>query len=226
MQILIVEDDQRLARQLKKGLEEQGHVVNLAFDGLYGLEAARQGHFDVVVLDVMLPDLDGFGVVKRLRRSGSTSPVLMLTARDSAEDIVAGLDAGADDYLTKPFALKILLARLRALARRKEVEPRTHLQVADLVLDPAEHSVKRGGSAISLTRTEFALLEALMRNSGRVLTRDWLREAVWGNEREVESNTLDVYVRLLRSKIEPVGSVKLIHTVRGVGYAMREDETA
>jgi len=226
MQILIVEDDQRLARQLKKGLEERGHVVSLAFDGLCGLEAARQGHFDVVVLDVMLPDLDGFGVVKRLRRSGSTSPVLMLTARDSAEDIVAGLDAGADDYLTKPFSLKVLLARLRALARRKEVEPHTHLQVADLVLDPAEHSVKRGGSAISLTRTEFALLEALMRNSGRVLTRDWLREAVWGNEREVESNTLDVYVRLLRSKIEPVGSVKLIHTVRGVGYAMREDETA
>jgi len=224
MQILIVEDDQRLARQLKKGLEEQGHVVNLAFDGLQGLEAARQGRFDVLVLDVMLPGMDGFEVVKRLRSSGGKSPVLMLTAMDSAEDIVVGLDAGADDYLTKPFSLKVLLARLRALGRRKEVEPRTHLQIGDLILDPAEHSVKRGQSAIPLTRTEFALLEVLMRNSGRVLTRDRLIEAVWGNEREVESNTVDVFVRLLRSKIEPAGTVKLIHTIRGVGFAMREEE--
>src|SRR6516225_9494678 len=182
MQILIVEDDQRLARQLKKGLEEQGHVVSLAVEGLQGLEAARQGYFDVIVLDVMLPGLDGFGVVKRLRSSGSKSPVLMLTARDTAEDIVSGLDSGADDYLTKPFSLKILLARLRALARRKEVEPRTNLQVGDLVLNPAMRSVNRGDLAISLTRTEFVLLEAFMRNSGRVLTRSWLLQAVWGNE--------------------------------------------
>jgi len=224
MQILIVEDDQRLARQLKKGLEEQGHVVSLAFEGLHGLEAARQGHFDVLVLDVMLPGLDGFGVVKRLRSSGSKSPVLMLTARDSPEDIVAGLDSGADDYLTKPFSFKILLARLRALARREEVEPRTKLQVGDLILDPAGHLVHRGESAISLTRTEFVLLEAFMRNAGRVLTRSRLLEAVWGNEREVESNTLDVYMRNLRSKIEPEGSPKLIETVRGIGYVMREDE--
>src|SRR5450631_1700212 len=221
MRILIVEDDQRLARQLKKGLEEQGHMVNLAFDGLDGLETARAGTFDVLVLDVMLPHLDGFGIVRRLRSSGSKSPILMLTARDSAEDIVTGLDAGADDYLTKPFALKVLLARLRALSRRKEVEPSTHLQIGDLMLDPAEHTVKRGGSAISLTRTEFVLLETLMRNSGRVVTRDRLIEAVWGNEREVESNTLDVYVRQLRSKVEPSSSRKFIQTIRGVGYAMR-----
>jgi DNA-binding response OmpR family regulator len=224
MQILIVEDDQRLARQLKKGLEEHGHVVNLTFDGSNGLEAARQGHFDVLVLDVMLPHMDGFGIVRRLRGSGNKSPILMLTARDSAEDIVAGLDAGADDYLTKPFALKVLLARLRALARRREVEPKTHLQISDLVLDPAEHAVKRGKSAITLTRTEFVLLEALMRNAGRVITRDRLIQAVWGNEWEVESNTLDVYIGHLRSKIEPPGSVKLIQTVRGVGYVMREEE--
>ena len=224
MQILIVEDDQRLARQLKKGLEEQGHVVNLAFDGLDGLEAARQGHFDVLVLDVMLPRLDGFGIVRRLRNTGGRSPILMLTARDSAEDIVAGLDAGADDYLTKPFALKVLLARLRALSRRKEVEPKTHLQIADLVLDPAEHTVRRGKSAIFLTRTEFVLLETLMRSAGRVVTRDRLIEAVWGRDREVESNTLDVYVRQLRSKIEPAGSAKLLQTVRGVGYVIREEE--
>src|SRR5215471_7784830 len=202
MQILIVEDDQRLARQLKKGLEEHGHVVNLAFDGSDGLEAARQGHFDVLVLDVMLPHMDGFGIVRRLRGSGSKSPILMLTARDSAEDIVAGLDAGADDYLTKPFALKVLLARLRALARRREVEPKTRLQISDLVLDPAEHVVRRGKSPITLTRTEFVLLETLMRNSGRVMNRDRLIEVVWGNQREVETNTLDVYVSQLRSKIE------------------------
>jgi len=226
MQILIVEDDQRLARQLKKGLDENGHTVSLAFDGLDGLEAARQGHFDVLVLDVMLPRLDGFGVVKRLRSAGSKSPILMLTARDSAEDVVAGLDAGADDYLTKPFALKVLLARLRALARRKEVEPRMQLQIGKVVLDPAQHVVKRAGLPVALTRTEFVLLETLMRNSGRVLTRDRLIEAVWGNEREVESNTLDVYVRQLRSKIEPAGNRKLIQTIRGVGYAMREEETS
>jgi DNA-binding response OmpR family regulator len=226
MQILIVEDDQRLARQLKKGLDENGHTVSLAFDGLDGLEAARQGHFDVLVLDVMLPRLDGFGVVKRLRSAGSKSPILMLTARDSAEDVVAGLDAGADDYLTKPFALKVLLARLRALARRKEVEPRMQLQIGKVVLDPAQHVVKRAGLPVALTRTEFVLLETLMRNSGRVLTRDRLIEAIWGNEREVESNTLDVYVRQLRSKIEPAGNRKLIQTIRGVGYAMREEETS
>lgn len=224
MQILIVEDDQRLAHQLKKGLEENGHIVSLAFDGGDGLEVARQRHFDVLVLDVMLPTMDGFGIVRRLRSSGRKNPILMLTARDSAEDIVAGLDAGADDYLTKPFALKVLLARLRALARRKEVEPRTNLQISDLHLDPAEHVVRRGKSAIALTRTEFLLLETLMRNPGRVVTRDRLIEAVWGNVREVESNTLDVYVRQLRSKIEPAGSLKLIQTVRGVGYVMREEE--
>lgn len=224
MQILIVEDDQKLARQLKKGLEEHGHKVSLAFDGLDGLEAARQGLFDVLVLDVMLPRLDGFAIVRRLRSFGSKSPILMLTARDSAEDIVAGLDAGADDYLTKPFALKVLLARLRALSRRKEVEPRTHLQIGDLILDPGGHIVFRGKAEISLTRTEFALLEVLVRNAGRVMPRARLIDAIWGNEREVESNTLDVFVRQLRSKVEPPGAAKLLHTVRGIGYVMREEE--
>lgn len=224
MQVLIVEDDHRLARQLKKGLEEQGHTVTLAFDGIEGLETAQAGHFDVLVLDVMLPGLDGFTLVKRLRINGNRSPILMLTARDSAEDIVAGLDAGADDYLTKPFALKVLLARLRALARRREVEPRTHLRIGDLVLDPAERTVKRGRSLITLTRTEYVLLEVLMRNSGRVVTRDRLINGVWGPQKEVESNTLDVYVRQLRAKIEPPGSHKVIQTIRGVGYTMREED--
>jgi DNA-binding response OmpR family regulator len=224
MHILIVEDDQRLARQLKKGLEEQGHAIDLAFDGLDGLELARQGSHDVLVLDVMLPRLDGFALVRRLRGQRIKSPMLMLTARDSPEDIVAGLDAGADDYLTKPFALKVLVARLRALSRRGAVEPKTHLKVGDLVLDPAEHTVKRSGAFIALTRTEFALLESLMRNHGRVVTRSRLIESVWGNEREIENNTLDVCMGHLRAKIEPSGAPKLLQTVRGVGYVVREDD--
>ena len=223
MRILVVEDDQRLARQLKKGMEEQDHRVTLAFNGLEGLEAARQSHFDVLVLDVMLPGLDGVSLVRRLRGLESTTPILLLTARDSAEDIVAGLDAGADDYLTKPFSLKVLLARLRALSRRKEVEPRSELRVGNIVLDTATRTVTRDGSTIDLTRTEFVLLETLMRASGRVITRDRLIESVWGNAREVESNTLDVYVRLLRTKIEQTGAPKLIQTVRGVGYVVREE---
>jgi DNA-binding response OmpR family regulator len=224
MRILIVEDDQRLARQLRKGLEEEGHSVALAFDGPGGLESAQQGHFDVLVLDVMLPGLDGFALVRRLRGAGSTSPILLLTARDAPEDIVAGLDLGADDYLTKPFSFKIFVARLRALARRKEVDPRTCLQIDDLVLDPAAHTVVRHQSGIVLTRKEFVLLETLMRNSGRVMTRERLIEAVWGHEDDVETNTLDVFVRQLRVKIEPAGCQKLIHTIRGIGYTMREED--
>jgi DNA-binding response OmpR family regulator len=224
MRILIVEDDQKLARQLKKGLDEQNHSVTLAFDGLTGLETARQGYFHVLVLDVMLPALDGLSIVRRLRALGSADAILLLTARDSPDDIVAGLDAGADDYLTKPFSLKVLLARLRALARRKEAGPQTRLQVGDLTLDPATHMVTRNGSAVPLTRTEFMLLEALLRNHGRVITRDRLIETVWGNEREIESNTLDVFVRQVRVKIDSGGGSKLIHTIRGVGYTVRDEE--
>jgi len=178
------------------------------------------------VMDVMLPGMDGFAIVRRLRSIGSTTPILLLTARDSPEDIVTGLDAGADDYLTKPFSLKVLLARLRALSRRKEVEPDTRLQIADLILDPAARVVTRHGGPIPLTRTEFQLLESLMRNAGRVVTRDRLIESIWGNEREVENNTLDVFVRQLRAKVEPPGAQKLIHTVRGVGYSVRPEEDA
>src|SRR5579883_2785232 len=203
MQILIVEDDRRLARQLKKGLDELGHVATAAFDGP-----------------------DGLSVVRRFRRHGGDTPILLLTARDTPDDIIGGLDAGADDYLTKPFSFKILEARLRALARRRRVEPRTQLQVDNLVLDPATHEVRRATAAISLSRTEYVLLELLMRNSGRVLTRSRLIEAVWGHDRDVQNNTLDVFIRQLRSKIEPPGSTKLIHTVRGVGYSLREEDEA
>jgi two-component system response regulator MprA len=226
MRILIVEDDRKLARQLKKGLDEQGHSVAVASEGVEGLEAARHGEFDVLVLDVMLPGLDGFSIVRRLRAAETATPILLLTARDATEDVVAGLDAGADDYLTKPFSFKILSARLRALSRRRNVEPRTGLQAGDLVLDPATREVKRGGSAVSLTRTEFVLLEILMRNAGRVITRTRMIEAVWGPDRDVENNTLDVFIRQLRTKIEPPGSYKLIHTIRGIGYALREEEIA
>ena len=224
MRVLIVEDDRRLAHQLKKGMEELGYAVAVASEGTEGLKAARRGEFDVLVLDVMLPGLDGFSIVRRLRAAKHTTPILLLTARDAADDVVTGLDAGADDYLTKPFSFKILLARLRALSRRKSVEPTTKLQISGLVLDPATREVKRCGSVISLTRTEFILLETLMRNAGRVMTRTRMIEAVWGYERDIESNTLDVFIRQLRSKIDVPGSPKLIHTIRGIGYALREEE--
>jgi two-component system response regulator MprA len=224
MQILVVEDDRKLARQLKKGLDELGHSTSLAFDGPEGLESARAREFDVLVLDVMLPGLDGLAIVRRFRDKGGATPILLLTARDAPDDIITGLDAGADDYLTKPFSFRVLVARLRALARRKQVEPRTHLRVDDLVLDPVTHEVKRAESMVSLSRTEFVLLELLMRNPGRVITRGRLIEAVWGNDRDVQSNTLDVFIRQLRTKIEPPGSTKLIHTIRGVGYSLREED--
>jgi DNA-binding response OmpR family regulator len=224
MLILIVEDDRKLARQLKKGLDEQSNSTTIVFDGNEGLEAGRQGEFDVLVLDVMLPGIDGFSIVRKLRAHRVSTPILLLTAKDTAEDIVQGLDLGADDYLTKPFSFKVLVARLRALARRKSVEPLQQLRVADLLLDPGTRQVKRAGSSVSLTRTEFLLLDALMRNAGRVITRSRLIESVWGYERDVEDNTLDVYIRLLRSKIDSPDSRSLIHTVRGVGYAMREEE--
>lgn len=224
VRILIVEDDRQLARQLKKGLEEQGNSVAAAFDGREGLEAARRGGFDVVVLDIMLPGLDGFSIVRKLRDENTYTPILMLTAKDAAEDVVEGLDAGADDYLTKPFSFKILAARLRALARRKVVEPKSHLRVSDLMLDPVTFEVKRADVPIPVTRTEFLLLDVLMRNAGRVMTRPRLIDCVWGFDRDVEHNTVDVYIRMLRSKIEPPGSRKLIQTIRGIGYVMREED--
>jgi DNA-binding response OmpR family regulator len=160
----------------------------------------------------------------RHRRIGT--PILLLTARDTPDDIAAGLDAGADDYLTKPFSFKVLLARLRALARRRHTDPHTLLRIADLSLDPETHDVRRAGTAVSLSRTEFIILELLMRNPARVITRTRFIEAVWGHERDVQSNTLDVFIRQLRAKIEPPGSPKLLHTIRGIGYAMREEDTA
>ena len=224
MRILIVEDDRKLANQLHKGLDENNHSTTIVFDGQEGFEAALQGGFDVLVLDVMLPGIDGFSLVRKLRARKVATPVLLLTAKDDPEDIVTGLDSGADDYLTKPFSFKILLARLRALARRKTVEPALNLTIADLVLDPVSREVRRAGTAIPLTRTEFMLLEFLMRNCGRVMTRARLFDVVWGVDREVEENTLERYISMLRAKIDTPGARKLIHTSRGVGYVMRDEE--
>src|SRR4051794_12548810 len=217
VRILIVEDDQRLARQLRKGLEETGHIVVTATDGPTGLEHALSAEFDVLVFDIMLPELDGLTAVRRLRGEKNGTPVLLLTARDATEDIVAGLDAGADDYLTKPFSFAVLLARLRAVSRRKQADPRTELRVAHLVLGPASHTVARGATALSLTRTEFTLIELLMRNAGRVITRERAIDVVWGHGRDVGNNTLDVFMRQLRNKVEPPGARKLIQTIRGIG---------
>jgi DNA-binding response OmpR family regulator len=224
MRILIVEDDRKLAAQLRKGLEENSHSATTVFNGQDGLEAAQQGGFDVLVLDVMLPGIDGFSLVRELRGRKVSTPVLLLTAKDDPDDIVEGLDAGADDYLTKPFSFKVLVARIRALSRRKTVEPARLLTIADLVLDPASREVRRASVAVPLTRTEFMLLEVLMRNCGRVMTRPRLFESVWGVDRDVEENTLERYISSLRTKIDVPGARKLIHTSRGVGYVMRDEE--
>jgi two-component system response regulator MprA len=191
---------------------------------LKGLEKGQRLPFDAIVLDIMLPGLDGISVARRLRAGGVRAPILMLTARDSVPDIVRGLDVGADDYLTKPFSFQVLAARLRVIERRIQEEPGEILQVADLTLDTQTHEVQRAGRPILLSRTEFIILDHLMRRAGRVASRDDLIEAVWGMDRDVERNTLDVFIFQLRSKLEAGGAARLIHTVRGFGYSARESE--
>jgi DNA-binding response OmpR family regulator len=221
MRILVVEDERRMAALLKRGLTEEGHQVFLAHEGLEGYEMARSAEFDVIVLDVMLPGMDGLAIARRLREAQNQTPVLMLTARDTAASVIAGLDAGADDYLTKPFSFDIFLARIRAVSRRGAIPRTVCLQVSDLKLDPSTRRVSRGEQAVNLTPREFSLLELLMRNHGRVITRDTILESVWGFDSDVAGNTIEAFVRLLRLKVDTVEQ-KLIHTVRGVGYVMRE----
>lgn len=216
-----MEDEQRMASLLKRGLTEEGHQVFVAHHGVEGYEMARAAEFDVIVLDVMLPGLDGYSFATKLREARNQTPVLMLTARDTAADIIAGLDCGADDYLTKPFSFDVFLARLRAVSRRGAIPRQVCLEVADLRLDPATRAVTRGGPRIGLTPREFSLLELLMRNHGRVVTRDTILESVWGFDAEVAGNTIEAFVRLLRMKVDTT-EPKLIHTVRGVGYVIRE----
>jgi len=219
--ILLAEDDLRMSELLLRGFSEEGHAVDRATTGTQALHAAVSGEFDVVVLDVMLPEIDGFEIVREIRARGKRTPVLMLTARDANADIVSGLNAGADDYLTKPFSFDVLLARVNALARRGPSVQASPLQIGDLTLDSSTHTASRAGAVLALTRTEFSLLEYLMRRAGRVVTRQALIEGVWGSEREVEDNTLDAFVKLLRHKVDHPGRPSLIHTVRGVGYTLR-----
>jgi DNA-binding response OmpR family regulator len=225
MRLLVVEDEKRMADLLRKGLQEEGYAVTVASDGTTAVEMAEANQFELILLDLMLPGMDGFQVAQRLRREGNRVPILMLTARDATTDIVQGLDLGADDYLTKPFSFEVLLARIRAMLRRGPASQSVKLRVGDLELDPGSHEVTRGGQIVNLTRTEFSLLEYLMRRQGQVIPRDTLIEAVWGYDRNIESNTLDAFIRLLRSKVEGDGGPRLIHTVRGIGYVIREQES-
>lgn len=221
MRVLIVEDEWRMAEQLRKGLEREGYSVLLAADGQEALELARTVDHDLMILDWMLPKVDGRTVARRLRRAGIGTRILMLTARGAAADIIEGLDCGADDYLVKPFSFDVLLARLRALARRAASPQAPVLRVDDLVLDPATHRVTRGGKEIRLSVKEFNLLQYLMRHAGQVVSRPALIEAVWGYGSDIEGNTLDAFIHLLRSKADAPPYIKLIHTVRGIGYALR-----
>jgi DNA-binding response OmpR family regulator len=220
MRILIVEDERRMAELLRQGLTEEGHRITVATDGREGLSVAESGAFDLIVLDVMLPGVNGFQIVRHLRSRRDQTPILMLTARDATKDIVEGLNLGADDYLTKPFSFEVLAARVRAAGRRGPIPQPVCLEAAGLIMNQSTHEVRRGGRRIELTRTEFAILEVLMRNAGRVVVRDTLIEAVWGSASDIESNTLDAFVRLLRAKIEQPG---LIRTVRGVGYSLQPE---
>lgn len=222
MRVLIVEDEPQMAEQLRRGLEREGYSALLAHDGQSALDLARTVDHDIMILDWMLPKVDGREVLRRLREAGMTVPILMLTARDSPPDIVAGLDCGADDYLIKPFAFDVLLARLRSLARRIPAARTPVLRVADLALDPANHTVARGGREIELSAREFRLLHFLVRRSGQVVERQTLIEAVWGYESCIESNTLDAFIHLLRAKVDAPPYGKLIRTVRGIGYSLRD----
>lgn len=218
MKILVVEDDIRLAEVLRRGLAESGHVVDVEHDGARGQSAAIRGKYDALVLDVMLPRRDGLSVVREIRKQAIRTPVLLLTSRDTVDDTIAGLDAGADDYLRKPFVFRELDARLRTITRRVDAPRHRELSCGELVLDVAKHSVTRAGLPISLTARETAFLEYFMRNAGLLLTRPMIEDALWERGRDTESNLIEVYVRRLRAKLSPNGEPNLIATIRGAGY--------
>lgn len=223
MRLLVVEDEPRMLELLRRGLTEEGHAVRCAVDGSEAWCTLRQQEFDVVILDVMMPKMSGFELALRMRTEKNSTPIVMLTAKDSVPDIVHGLDLGADDYMTKPFSFNELLLRLQAVKRRASAGLAPKLRVADLWLDPGTRQVSRAGVAISLTRTEYNLLERLMSNAGRIVPRDVLVLSVWGRKPEVEGNTLDAFMHLLRNKIDSNGRERLIHTVRGAGYVLRPE---
>lgn len=224
MNVLIVEDDESVARFLKQATTEAGYAPQHTEDGLFALEMAKSLDFDLILLDVMVPSLDGFEICRRLRAARIATPILIITARDTLEEKVKGLDSGADDYIVKPFQVAELLARARALLRRGASNPGL-LRVSDLSLDPATRYVARGGEAITLSSTEYALLEYLMRNAGRVLTRSMILEHVWQYDFDGNDNVLDVYISYLRKKIDRGRAPSLIQTMRGVGYRMADHET-
>lgn len=226
MHVLVVEDERKIATYVKRGLEEQGYAVDIAYTGREALDWVETVEFDLIVLDILLPEMDGLTVCRILRERGNRVPILMLTARAAVDDRVNGLDAGADDYLVKPFALKELLARLRALSRRSEEAPKTTVvQVANLMLDTTTHRVRRGDVAIQLTAKEFAILEYLVRHPDYVISRSEIADHVWNYDTYNPSNVVDVYIRNLRRKIDDAFELKLIHTVRGVGYRLSDHET-
>jgi DNA-binding response OmpR family regulator len=220
--ILVVEDERRLAGLIKRALEEESHVVDVSFDGAEALQLAEATDYDLLVLDLMLPHLDGIEVTKRLRGEGKDARILMLTARDAVEDRVEGLEAGADDYLIKPFSFAELLARVKALSRRQvQAAPEQELRAGDLVLDLSRHEARRGDRTIELTAKEFQLLEYLMRNAGHVLTRTQILDHVWGYTFDSFSNVVDIYVHYLRNKIDRDFPEPIIRTIRGVGYSLK-----
>ena len=221
LNILVVDDDKELAGFVRQGLEDEGCIVTVCHDGGTGYRQAELHSFDIIILDVMMPVLNGFDVTRRLRLQKIRTPILLLTARDAPGDVVRGLDAGADDYLTKPFDFDVLLARIRARTRTVTGKNAAQLRFADLYLDAEKREVVRAGQRLDLTRTEFSILECLMRAAGRVVTRDRIIELVWA-DREVSENNLDVFIRYLRAKIDTPGLPRLLHTERGLGYSLRE----
>ncbi|RMF94449.1 MAG: DNA-binding response regulator [Nitrospinota bacterium] len=223
MRILVVEDEKKLASFLKRGLEEEHYAVDVAYDGEEGWYLSQVNDYDLIILDIMLPQMDGFTFCRKLRSQQRDTPLILLTARDAVEDRVTGLNLGADDYLVKPFAFAELLARIRALLRRKDSRFAVRLQVADLILDPVSHRVSRAGKPIELTAKEYALLEFLMRHAGEVVTRTQIAEHVWNQDFDSDTNVIDVYISYLRQKIDRDFEPKLLHTVRGVGYVLREE---
>jgi heavy metal response regulator len=221
MRILVIEDERKIASFIKRGLREEGYTVDTAFDGEEGYRLTGENEYALIILDIMLPKQDGIALCRQLRRDGIESPVLMLTAKDSVQDKVRGLDSGADDYLTKPFAFEELLARLRALLR-KGAKRAASLKVGDLALDAAAHRVTRSGREIALTMKEYALLAYLMRNAGTVVTRTMIAENIWELDFDTGTNIIDVYINYLRNKIDSGQEKKLIHTVRGRGYMVKD----
>ena len=222
MRILVVEDDKKVAGFIKKGLEEESYAVDVAYDGEDGLHFGSEGQYDLIILDIMLPKKDGLEILSQLRDQGKDTPILLLTAKDAVDDKVAGLNKGADDYLTKPFAFSELLARVRVLLRRGKAEVKTTLMISDLTLDLVSHKVNRGGDEIELTGKEYGLLEYFMRNQEKVLTRTMIAEHVWDYNFDTFTNVIDVYINHLRKKIDKGRELKLLHTLRGVGYVMKK----